>query len=151
MSFGTIMCLIFAGITGIIVISFTIYLCSKKKFDAVVSGQIIDSCYNPGEFNHEDTWKGADPRFDIDGVRVYTTSAYPIFSYTVNGKEYTRAEYIYISRSSINRKKKRGVKVYYKASQPEIATIFNGGILRLVRNILLIITVVLLCVGLIVH
>ncbi len=151
MPFGTIICFIFAAVTGIISISFTIYLCGKKKFDAAVSGQIIDSCYNPGEFNHEDTWKGADPRFDINGVKVYTTSAYPIFSYTVDGKKYTRAEYIYISKSSINRKKKRGVKVYYNTGQPEIATIFNGSVLRLVRNILLIITVVLLCVGLIVY
>lgn len=118
------------------------------RFDRSVTGQVTDLTGNAAQFNEEQGHGEAalftkGSRFPIavsisSGKSSYRRSSYhKVFTYTVNGQTYTRADGVSYSKNLAMKWLDKEVTVYYDSSNPANASLSNGRGPRLVSCILL--------------
>lgn len=139
------------------IVFFFIYRNVKCHSDHVVKGRIIDLTWNAAEFNRIHT----DEEYSLDiggltfrgevGGRSYSSTDYrtsntfhKVFSYTVDGKEYVRAEGIRYSKGLIEKTVGTEVNVYYDPHNPRSATLSSGKGYKIVWAILIPVGIALL-------
>lgn len=139
------------------IVFFFIYRNVKRHSDHVVKGRIIDLTWNAAEFNRIHNDEGIS--LDIGGLtltggvggRSYSSTGYRtsntyhrVFSYTVDGKEYVRAEGIRYSKGLIEKTVGTEVNVYYDPHNPHSATLSSGKGYKIVWAILIPVGIALL-------
>ncbi|MBO5501959.1 MAG: hypothetical protein J6A48_08035 [Clostridia bacterium] len=135
------------------------------RFDRTTTGKVIDLTKNAAKFNKE---QGHEPiqvggkdspfRFEVqvggrsrvsyrNGHRVHVTTSttyHQVYTYTVNGQTYTRADGIRYSKNLAKKWLDKEVPVHYDSSDPSQASLSEGKGYKLVCWILIPIGIVLL-------
>ena len=133
------------------------------RFDRTTTGKVIDLTKNAAKFNRE---QGHEPiqvggkdspfRFEVqvggrsrmnhgNGVRVTTSNTYhKVYTYTVNGQTYTRADGIRYSKNLAKKWLEKEVPVHSDSSDPSQASLSEGKGYKLVCWILIPIGILLL-------
>lgn len=133
-----------------------------SRFDRTTTGKVIDLTRNAAKFNeeqgHAEAVLGEGTRFQVKvrvggrsmrrhavgslrtstGGSFSTTNTYhKVYTYTVNGETYTRADGVRYSRGLAEKWLDREVPVYYDSADPSRASMSNGKGFRLVSMILI--------------
>lgn len=135
------------------------------RFDRTTTGKVIDLTKNAAKFNkelgHEPIQVGGKDspfRFEVqvgsrsrvsyrNGHRVHVTTSntyHKVYTYTVNGQTYTRADGIRYSKNLAKKWLDKEVPVHYDSSDPSQASLSEGKGYKLVCWILIPIGIVLL-------
>lgn len=118
----------------------------KKTFNctAVTEGRIIDMCYNAYDYNNGNSGRTAV------GIYIGTSDPgmfCPVFTYRVNGIEYTRASYVSWNKGQINRKMNKPRTIYYNPENPQEASLSKRSILTLMGTIFILVGAVTIAAG----
>ena len=116
--------------------------------DRETTGEVVDLTRNASRYNRE-----AQPEAEGKAVEDYvhirvgntreTSSYHRVFTYTVNGQTYTRADVISYSSALAKKWLGRTVTVYYDSADPSRGILTNGKGLRIAGKILLAVTLAL--------
>ncbi|MBR2923466.1 MAG: DUF3592 domain-containing protein [Clostridia bacterium] len=138
------------------------------RFDRTTTGKVIDLTRNAAKFNQEQGHEpiqvgGKDSPFKFEvqiggrsrvshrhGHRTHISTSnmyHKVYTYTVNGQAYTRADGVRYSKGLADKWLEREVPVYYDSADPAQASLSNGKGYRLVCCILIPIGIVLLAVA----
>ncbi len=129
----------------------------KRKYTGVTTGTIVDFTWNASSFNVEhggdNTVVKAGEHFTVHAYvggrsltalhRPYTRMYHKVFSYSVNGMEYIRADVVRYSMDLLEKWKGKTVPVYYDEENPAKAGLSSGKGYKQVACILLPIGVLL--------
>lgn len=133
------------------------------RFDRSVTGRVVDLVWNAAKFNREQGYEPAEltgqvgsrmirvsvtvggrhqvvnPMPGSEGASVQNTinTYHKVYTYTVNGQTYTRADGVCYSRGLAERWLDRDVTVYYDSAEPSRASLSHGGGFKLVSSILI--------------
>ncbi len=124
------------------------------RLDRETTGEVVDLTRSAARFNHDaqPEKEGAAPE-DYIHIRVGNSNAtanyHRVFTYTVNGQTFTRADIVSYSRGLAKKWLGRTVTVYYDSADPSGGTLTNGKGFRLAGKILLAVALVLAVVTLI--
>lgn len=118
------------------------------KCTAETEGRIIDMCHNAYNYNY-----GGSGRVAI-GVHLGGAAdpgmSCPIFTYRVNGMEYTRASNISWNRGQIRRKMNKTRTIYYNPENPEQASLTKQSSLALIGKIFILVGGISIAAGLLI-
>ena len=165
-----ILATVYGGIALLIGLIFLIphhYVTSR--FDRTTTGKVTDLTQNAAKFNqaqgHAEAVLGEGSRFQVrvkvggrsmmrkvdgsvrtnTGGQFSTTNTYhKVYTYTVGGETYTRADGVRYSRGLAEKWLDKEVPVYYDSADPSRASLSNGKGYRLVCCILIPIGIALL-------
>lgn len=112
-----------------------------KDADYKTTGEIVDITADAASFNRAQGYADAD-RKPMVYVRVHSGSRHSavyhlVFTYSVYGNQYARADHVGYSKSIAKKKIGQKVDVYYGAEDPTIASIGNWNGIRVAGSILL--------------
>ena len=165
-----ILATVYGAVTLLIGLVFLIpYRYLVNRHDRTTTGKVIDLTQNAAQFNkaqgYEEAVLGEGTGFQVkvqvggrsmkrsitgDSVRTsnggrYTTSNtyHKVYTYTVNGQTFTRADGVRYSKSLADKWLDKEVSVYYDSANPAYASLSNGKGFRLVSSILIPIGIVL--------
>lgn len=138
---------------GIVFLTLGIIFCvkgnNKKKYSGRTTGKVIDMCKSAKSFN-----SGGDGEGLHFGVYVSTgntsrpkLSSCPIFTYTVNGMQYTRADNVAYDVSMIRHMMERTVDIFYNPSNPADAKLVVRSPLLIVGIVFILVSVLMLGMG----
>lgn len=141
------------ALVGVVFLAVGIILClkgnNKKKYTGKTTGRITDMCKNAQSFN-----SGGDGEGLHFGVYISTRSgkrskksSCPIFTYTVDGVQYTRADNMSNDVKRIERMMGRTVDVYYNPENPMDARLTVTSPLCIVGIIFILISIPFLGFG----
>lgn len=135
------------------------------RFDRTTTGKVIDLTKNAAKFNREQGHKplqvgeeDSPIKFQVEiggrsrvsyrnGHRVHVTTSntyHKVYTYTVNGQTYTRADGIRYSKNLAKKWLDKEVTVHYDSSDPTQASLSDGKGYKLVCWILIPIGILLL-------
>ncbi len=114
----------------------------KKK--AVTDGRIVDLCFDHVNYNMGGSGR---VKAGIKGAGTMRT-AYPVFSYTVNGVEYRKAGTVAYNRGTVKKKIGKDCKVYYDPQNPNKASLGKNSVWAVLGKVFLPVGLGLLLLGL---
>lgn len=138
---------IFAGVGMLFLVLGIIFVMVGKvsfKCTAATEGSIIDMCYNAYDYNNGGSGNRA--------VGIYVGDSdpgmyCPIFTYRVNGMEYTRASNVSWNRGQIKRKMNKPRTIYYNPENPKQASLTKQSALAIMGKIFILVGAVSIAVG----
>ena len=164
-----ILATVYGGVVLLIGLIFLIPLrYVTNRFDRTTTGKVTELTKNAAKFNRE---QGHEPiqvggkdsyiRFQVQvggrsrvsyrhGHHTYVTTSntyHKVYTYTVNGQTYTRADGVRYSKGLAEKWLDREVPVHYDSSDPSQASLSEGKGYRLVCWILIPIGIVLLALA----
>lgn len=166
---------VFGGVALLVGLIFLIpYRHLATRFDRSVTGRVVDLVWNAAKFNREQGHEPAEltgqvgsrrirvsvtvggrhqvvnPMPGTEGASVQNTinTFHKVYTYTVNGQTYTRADGVRYSRGLAEKWLGRDVTVYYDSAEPSRASLSQGRGFLLVSRILLPIGAALLALAL---
>lgn len=116
------------------------------KCTAATEGRIIDMCFNAYDYNNGHSGSTAF------GIRVGSLEPgmyCPVFTYCVNGMEYTRASNVSWNRDQIKRKINKPRTIYYNPENPKQASLTKRSFLDIMGKIFILVGAVSLAAGII--
>lgn len=119
----------------------------KFKCTAETEGRIIDMCLNAYDYNNGNSGNTAI------GIFVGSSSPgmyCPIFTYRVNGVEYTRASNVSWNQGQIKRKMNKPRTVYYNPENPEQASLTKQSVFAVIGKIFIPLGAVCVVAGLLI-
>lgn len=141
---------IFEGVGMLFFVLGVIFIMVGKanfKCTATTEGRIIDMCLNAYDYNN-----GGSGHTAI-GILMGSSSPgmyCPIFTYRVNGIEYTRASNVSWNQGQIRRKMNKPRMVYYNPENPEQASLAKQSVFVIMGRIFSLVGVISIVTGILI-
>lgn len=144
MSAGVVVAIVFGAVVSFV--GFVFWLITRFMrtggMDRETTGQVVDMTRNAYQFNL-DQGQTAEPRAPRVRVQVratglsgFTLYFHKVYTYTVGGVTYTRADMVQYSRNLAQRAIGKEVTVYYDSADPGISCLGGGNAFVIVYRIL---------------
>ena len=144
MNAGAMVATIFGGTVAFV--GFVFWLITRfmrnSGMDRETVGQVVDMTRNAAQFNL-DQGQPENPRnsrvrvqVNVTGLSVYSLTFHKVYTYTVGGVTYTRADKVQYSRNLAQNAIGKDVTVYYDSADPGCSSLGGGKAFVIVYRIL---------------
>lgn len=123
---------------------------NKKKYSAKTTGKVINMCKSAQSFNAGNDGEGAHFGVYVTGSTARRKhNRCPIFTYNVNGMQYTRADSIACDIDMINHMMQKQVDVYYAPHNPIDSKLTVRNPLMIIGLVFVFISMLLIGMGIV--
>jgi len=139
---------IVGGIGGVFLLLGITFCCVGKKIwkcTEQVNGRIVNMCMNAYDYNHGETGN-SNIGIKIGGTSPGTRC--PVFSYMVNGVEYSRASNVAWNIGMIKRKMQQPQTIYYNPDNPQQSSLSRQSVWSTLGKVFILVGLVMIVVGL---